>query len=127
MRGVPHSDETRAAVLAALLAGQSVGEVARQFKLSHPTVIDWRDKAGLGSTHVGPKTKDAIGELVLAYLRSTLSSLAVQADNAADSEWIKKYGPADAATLFGVMSDKGFRLLEALQEVESQPGSEPSP
>src|SRR5207249_15883 len=51
-RSVAHSDETRAAVLAALLAGQSITEVAKQYRIGRATVIAWRDVAGASSTPV---------------------------------------------------------------------------
>ncbi len=38
MRGKAHSDETRAAVMAALLTGQAVSQIAGEFQLDESTV-----------------------------------------------------------------------------------------
>lgn len=127
MRGVPHSDETRAAALAALLAGQSVNEVARQYRLSNATVIAWREAAGLHSTPVEPQKREDISELVATFLRETLTTVSVLAVQFRDPTWLKQQNAADAAVLFGVISDKGFRLLEAIDSIPSEGPSEPSP
>jgi transposase-like protein len=125
-RGVPHSDETRAAVLAALLTGQSVTAVSLEYKLSHATVISWRDAAGLGSTRVQPKIHADIGELVLAHVRASLLALETQAGVACDAAWLKRHSPADLAVLFGVISDKSHRILAALESTD-QPVPTPEP
>lgn len=119
-RGVPHSDETRSAVLSALLAGQSVTKVAEEFRLSHTTVIAWRDAAGLGSTHVEPEKRAEMGELIADYLRETLTTLSVQARFARDETWLGKQPASEVAVLHGVLTDKAIRILSAL-EPDPQP------
>lgn len=113
-RGKAHDSETKAAALAALLAGQSVSQVAREYHLNRATVIAWRDAAGLGSTPVQPEKRAEIGEQVADYLRAVLGTLAIQARVFADEGWLKRQDAADAAVLHGVLTDKAIRLLEAL-------------
>lgn len=121
-RGKAHDPETKAAVMAALLTGQSVSEVARTYHLNKATVIAWRDAAGLGSTTVQPESRAEIGELVVDYLRAVLGTLAVQARVFGEESWIKQQDAADAAVLHGVLTDKAFRLLEALDPGDGDAG-----
>ena len=114
-RGIPHSEETRAAVLAALLAGQGVMQVAEAFKLNHSTVVAWRDAAGVTSTPVEREKRQAISELVADYLLETFTTLAAQQRYFRDNAWLKRQNASDVATLHGVSADKAFRLLAALQ------------
>lgn len=125
-RGVPHSDETRAAVIAALLTGQTVPAVAMQFHLSKTTVSEWRAAAGLTGSHVvhSQKARD-IGELVLAHVESALLALKAQADFVCDPAWLTKQSGADVAVLYGVLSDKAHRILSALESAE--PDDQPTP
>ncbi len=127
--GTPHSDETKAAVLAALLTGQSVSAVAREYHIGKTTVLAWRQAAGLGpgSTPVGPQKREEIGDLLYAYLRGTLITLAFQQRHFRDLTWLGSQSAGELAVLHGVSMDKVIRLLEALQlsEPEPEPGSEP--
>lgn len=122
-RGKPHSDQTRAAVLAALLDGQSVSKVAESYSLSRATVVAWRDAAGLGSTHVEHQKKSEIGDLVADYLRASLATLAVQARFFGDEAWLRKQDAASLGTLHGIATDKAIRILAALESAE---GAEPA-
>lgn len=104
-----HDPETRAAATAALLAGQSVGEVAREYRLPHNTVSRWRTEARAEAGR-----SDDIGELLLDYLRENLVTLREQQIVFRDSAWLRAQGAADVAVLHGVLTDKAVRLLEAL-------------
>jgi transposase-like protein len=44
-RGVPYDQETRAAVLAALLSGATVADVSRRLQIPDSTIQYWRDRA----------------------------------------------------------------------------------
>lgn len=111
-----HTAETKAAALAALLAGQSVSEVASTYRLPVGTVKRWR--AGLSPEEVAaipPATKVEIGDLLVGYLRENLTTLQVQQTTLfRDEHWLRKQNAADMAVLHGVITDKAVRLLEAL-------------
>jgi transposase-like protein len=113
--GAPHSEETKAAVLAALLAGQSVSAVAAQFKVSRTTVRIWSQGAGLRSPAISQQKKADIGDLVASYLRELLQTLAVQQRHFRDKAWLGQQSAADLAVLHGVSADKAFRILEAIR------------
>jgi transposase-like protein len=112
----PHSDETKAAVLAALLAGQSVTAVAAEYKVARETVRKWRRAAGMDAGSVVSQQKKAdIGDLVASYLRELLQTLAVQQRHFRDKAWLGQQSAADLAVLHGVSADKAFRILEAIR------------
>lgn len=106
---------TKAAVMAALLEGQAVTKVAEQYNIPAPTVSGWKSKAKemLGADLPNEK-RDAIGDLLIEYLRENLQTLREQAVHFRDIEWLKEQGAAESATLHGVMTDKAVRLLEAM-------------
>lgn len=113
----PHADETRAAVLAALLTGQSISAIAETFHLSRATVRSWRAAAGLadGPPPVNQEKRRDIGGLIAAYLDTALATLRVQAEHFSDKTWLGKQPAAELAVLHGVLADKAFRLLSALE------------
>ena len=117
-----HTEQERAAVLAALLSGQSVRQVARTFKVSRDTVRRWRVAAGL--TEVSPlvdhQKREEIDGLVGDVLRTILTTLQVQAEQFGDKAWLKTQSASELAVLFGVMADKAFRILEAAESASEQ-------
>lgn len=107
-----HSDETKAAVIAALLEGQSMRSVARNYDIPLGTVKGWKSQHK-NSKVITPK-KERIGELLLEYLEANLTALRKQAEVFTDPAWLAKQTASDAAVLHGVMTDKAVRLLEAM-------------
>ena len=102
-----HSPETRAAVMASLLAGQGVGELAREYQLPASTISRWRREAS------GDLTQD-VGELLLQYLTENLQTLREQAIVFRDVEWLKEQDASSLGVLHGILTDKAIRLLESL-------------
>jgi len=108
MTGRSHSPETQAAVLAALLEGQSISSVAREYKIPRSTVSRWnKDKV------VDQIERPDVSELLLDYLRTNLETLKSQARFFGSHDWLKDQNAADLAVLHGVMTDKTIRILEA--------------
>src|SRR4051794_33262508 len=119
MRGKSHGDGTKGAVLAALLAGQSVNEVAATYQIAPKTVRDWRKAAGIEpgsptSPQVPLQKRDELGDIITDNLRKTFVALSAVADHVTDKEWLNQQSAADLAVLFGVFSDKGFRTIASL-------------
>lgn len=113
-RGVPHSDETKAAVMAALLTGQGVNEVARQYNLDSGLVSRW--KQGLSTEElqqVAVENSLRIEGLLFRYLEANLTALKAQSTLAGDVSYLKQFPPQQLAVLHGVMADKAVRLIEA--------------
>ena len=111
------SEESKAAALAALLQGQSVNQVAKEYNLPVGTVKSWKRKEAKGLIESSPK-KDDVGALVMSYLEANLRALEAQVKVFQDAEWLKKQNAADVAVLHGVMTDKAIRLLEAMSKNE---------
>lgn len=116
-----YSDETKAAVMAALLAGQAIGQIAEEYNIPASTIRSWksRQKNGESVAVVATEKKEEIGELLLAYLRANLTALEVQARHFSNLDWLKEQNADQLAVLHGVQTDKAVRLLEALTRAES--------
>jgi transposase-like protein len=124
-RGVPHSDETRAAALAALLTGQSVHEVAAAYHLDRKTVREWEAayKRHRGEA-VPPQKGTDLGGRIAAYLDAALDTLRAQARFSADESWLRQQSASEIAVLHGVLADKAFRIIEAIEDTQD---AEPRP
>lgn len=118
-----YSPETKAAAMAALLAGQSISQVASEYRIppgtvkawsvivrTHPAVVEVASDATAATT----KKAAEIGDLLITYLRANLATLEAQAIVFRDPDWLKKQDAAGVAVLHGVLTDKAVRLLEAL-------------
>lgn len=119
--------------MAALLAGQSISQVAAEYKIPAGTVKSWSVRlrtspevaavaSGDASDATGKKAA-AIGDLLLSYLRANLTTLEAQAVVFRDADWLKKQDAAGLAVLHGVLTDKAVRLLEALGGASEIPAS----
>jgi transposase-like protein len=115
-----HSPAVKQAVLAALLVGQGVDEVAGTYSLPRRTVARWR--ASLGSqelANLGHKKRDELGEMLMGYLREMTTTLTAQARFFRDKGWLEQQTAADLAVLHGVSMDKVFRLIEASERAKA--------
>ena len=125
-RGGRYSEETKSAAMAALIAGQSISEVAKEYEIPVGTVKGWRATASR-LNQVEPEKKSAIGDLILLYLQENLETLRAQVKVFRDEDWLKKQSAADAAVLHGVMTDKAVRLLEAMAKSGGSAGAGSGP
>jgi transposase-like protein len=118
-----YNEETKGAVMAALLAGQSVSSVAKEYDIPKGTVSGWRKRARTfvkgGRATPDPKKGERVGDLLLEYLEANLTTLKQQVIAFGDADWLRKQTASDAAVLHGVMTDKAVRLLEAFGDNDS--------
>lgn len=122
MRGKRHSDEVRAQVMASLLAGQGVSEVASQYNLDVSIVSRWRSAMPEDQLQaVATKKGEQIETLLFEYLTQTLKTLRAQAEIVSEREYVTKQPAGEIAVLHGVMADKSVRLLEAIERARPQP------
>gem|GEM_PF-1201847 len=110
-----YSDETKAAVMAELMAGQSISEVAREYKIPRGTVGYWSAQLSPPNDQMRPNEKSEIGALLFQYLCQTLETLTTQQELFADETWLREQSASERAVLHGVSTDKAIRLLEALE------------
>lgn len=123
MRGKKHPDELQSQVIAALLAGQGVGEVAAQYNLDKSVVSRWKtslpsDKLQQIATKTAEKGEQ-IEEALFGYLIETLTTLKEQVIIAREREYVIKQPAGEFAVLHGVMADKAVRLLEAAERARA--------
>lgn len=118
MAKIEYPNEVKAAVMSALLAGQSVTEIASEYKIPASTIRSWKSRQvnGEAVASVATQKREEIGDLLLDYLRTMLKTLRTQAEHFGDKEWLKDQGANELAVLHGVSTDKAIRLLEALSE-----------
>jgi transposase-like protein len=112
-----HSAETRAAVMAALLEGQSLNKVAEQYSVPKTTVARWKR----GGVPANGTQKEQIGALVLEFLQESLQTAIEQVQVFRDEKWLKRQDASQVAVLYGVNLDKAIRLLEALAASQEAP------
>lgn len=109
--------ERNAQVIAALLAGQGVNEIARAYKLKPYQVSRIKKKLETDGElqQIATKTRANLEDLIEEYLRENLITLAVQAKHFRDPDWLKRQSAEQLAVLHGVSTDKAIRLLEAAE------------
>ncbi len=105
-----YDDETRAAVMAALLAGQTIDHVASEYHVPRSTVGRWKNE----EIPLNEIQKKEIGDLLREYLEANLIAIRAQTNVFADEDWLRKQEASQLAVLHGVMTDKAIRLLEAI-------------
>jgi transposase-like protein len=112
-----YSDAEKAAAMAALMAGQSLDAVAREYKIPKSTLDSWRNPRR--PKRFETEKESEIGDLLIDYLRANLRALKAQAEVFTDPDWLAQQGAHEAAVLHGVMTDKAVRLIEAFSAHDS--------
>ena len=119
-----HSAEVKAAVMAALLTGQTVSWVAKEYKIPRSTIRSWKYRIG-GVAKSSPQKKQAIGDKLIELIHVQLDTLKKQYTVMADPAWIKQQSAADMAVLTGVTLDKNIRIMEAFGSDDNADDSTP--
>lgn len=110
-----HDPETKTAVMAALLAGQGVTEVADRYDIPRSTVSYWKSQISGGELAALDQKKAAeLGALIFDNLTENLITLRHQVQRFRDDEWLGKQNAESVAVLYGVIMDKTIRILGAL-------------
>ena len=120
-RGVAHPDELRAQVVAAVLAGATIAQAARQYGLSKQTVSRWAAESGVGTLGTesgaredGPTLEDLLLDLVAEHA----ITLRAELQAAARPDWLEKQSAADLAQLVVAQRDTLIRLLAGFRPAE---------
>lgn len=104
--------------MAALLSGQSVTAVAKEYNIPKGTVSGWKSRSLDQGVATSTTQKKEIGDLLLEYIRASLIALKMQVDHFGDKSWLNNQDADQLAVLHGVQTDKAIRLLEALADGE---------
>jgi hypothetical protein len=110
------SPEAKAEVIAALLAGQGVRETARKYNISRSTVSRLRNS--LSQQELGQietEKRERISDLVESHLTESLKAAASLAKKVTNDAWFSKQNAADIGVLYGILTDKAVRILEAAE------------
>ena len=122
-RGKAHSEELKAEVAAALLAGMSVSETARRYSLDKSIVSRIRanldpQKIQESCNKVATDDEIRIDVMIAEGLQSHLKMQRAITDYAAREEYIRTQNAADLSRLLEVSQNHSIRLLEAASAVE---------
>ncbi len=114
MRGRAIDEQIRDQVVAAVLAGLGVSEIARQYHLPKSTVSRIRNEvAPERLEQVGTEHRARLDDLLLSALSDNLTAQSAIAKLASDQNYLRGYGPSAVAELYTALADKAVRLLEA--------------
>ena len=112
-RGKPIDPQTREAVMAALLAGMGVSEVATKYRIDKSTAS--RIKARLQPLPTDERARADLSDLLVDCVREILTTVAAQSVFARSEKWLEKQTAAELATLQGSTLDRALRILAALE------------
>lgn len=118
-RGIPHPDDLKAQVIAALQLGTGVTKVARDFNIHRANVDRWRVEAGIDAPTVSAEAGVNIGALVELYVQHGLECLIAQVQQFQNQDWLDKQPAGELAVLHGVIADKMLRIIAALEPRQS--------
>jgi transposase-like protein len=120
---VVHDEATKAAVMAALLTGQSINYVAKEYKIPRGTVASWSRELQRDHT-VSYEKRERIGELIIDNVEAELRTMIAMQNVFTDEKWLKRQRASELAVLYGVIKDKNMRVLEALPNASDGPDSD---
>lgn len=104
------SIEVKAKAMAMLLEGHNAVYVSKTLGISYPTVRRWQ----MEDPELSAAASMRIGEMVINNLEESLNATSAIAKHAMDKEWLMKQSAQELAVLFGVLTDKSIRVLEAM-------------
>jgi len=115
-----YSPEIKAAVLTALLTGQSISHVAKEYKIPVGTVKSWKSREINSNPQIQPvateKNSTTLGEMILGLMEKEITAMQAIATAVMNPEWLKEQSAESVAVLYGVMSDKLFKKIEAIEQ-----------
>jgi hypothetical protein len=103
-RGVAHPPELRAQVVAAVLAGSSIAQVAREFGLNKSLVATWMERGEVRTVRTEKKTDLQL--LIVHYLDVGFRAMISQAEVFADPDYCRSQDADKLAIAHGVLGDK---------------------
>jgi CO dehydrogenase/acetyl-CoA synthase epsilon subunit len=112
-------DDKKAVVIAALLTGQGVNQVAAAYKVPKSSVSRLKKLIPKEKLEqVGTQKGENIADLIAKNLESSFAAIQNILDQTGNAEWLNKQPASDLATFLGVTSDKVFRVLEAIENAQ---------
>lgn len=115
MAGNAYSAETKAAALAELAHGNTPAYVARTHGIGVTTVRGWQHEQRREVLPLPRARAQLLSYEVFELVRLNVKALAVMTEVAADATYLREQNARDLAVLYGVLADKTYRILAALQ------------
>ena len=113
-----------------LLEGQSINVVAKKYNLPRGTVASWatRERNAMrgDDSMLNGDQRERVGHLVIDNVEAMLETTKKILNVCQDEEWLREQSATEIGVLFGIISDKTYRLLEALPDGEPESVSEDS-
>lgn len=120
-----YTDEVKAQVIAKILLGHSVSQIAKDHNIPLGTVSGWKTRAIQSANNADlveqKKENDEdiklrIGSKLLIYLEANIDAAIAQLKIFSDPNWIQQQSAHEMAILHGVMSDKSVRMIQAFKQ-----------
>ena len=124
-----YDEQTKAAVMAALLTGQSVYAAAKDFKIPVGTVKRWSADAKERLQPARNQKTERLGDLIIDNVEAALETTREILNVIKDPKWLRRQEASQIGVLYGIIQDKTYRILEALpdsgdaEEQQSDEGS----
>jgi transposase-like protein len=121
-QGVRYSPAIRAQVLAAILAGKSIGESARLAGVTPMTASRWvrQDVRIVTAREARDRQEQSLVSHILGLAVDNIEATRAQLRHASDPEWLQQQTAAQMARLHAAESDMLIRLLAGLRPVGDQ-------
>jgi transposase len=117
----PLDPEKRAAIIAALLAGESFQQIIKRYQVAKSTVSRLKKSLTEGEFQpLGTEKTERLIDLVEAHLIASLKAGTNIANQTNNQHWRDKQSADSLAILYGVLADKSLRVLEAAQAVRQR-------
>jgi len=119
-RGVPHSAELRAEVIAAIIAGTTIADAAARFNLDKSIVSRWAaaDATVATTRAMVERTPEALASMIYDLVVEHITTLRAQLQTAAAASYVQGQTAGDLAALLGTERDTLIRLLAGFRPVE---------
>jgi len=120
-RGVPHSPELRAQVVAAIIAGATVAQAAQRFGLRKQTVSEWLQTEEVRTVRTTrERTPEVLEAMIFDLVAEHITTLRAQLQAAAATAYVQGQTAGDLAQLLGTERDTLIRLLAGFRPVDVQ-------
>lgn len=119
-RGISHDVDVKAAVMAALLAGASLNQAAKDFpEVPISTIKRWKREAAR------TVKMEKLTDLLIQHLSKGLEAASTITAASMDSEWLSKQRGSDRAAILREINASIFRIAGALDNEESNDDDSP--
>jgi transposase-like protein len=126
-RGVPHSPELRAQVVAAIIAGATVAQVAQRFGLRKQTVSEWLQSEEVRTVRTTrERSPEVLEAMIFDLVAEHITTIRAQLQATASAAYVQGQSAGDVAALLGTERDTLIRLLAGFRPIDPSPDELPA-